>query len=214
MTFDELVVEVSARLNLVSAEAMTRIGREINVRYREVTGELGLQTSRRTTVSQDTTIGDRFVTFHDVEKLYDVFDDEDPPSMLTQVTFTELRDRAAQSGDLPKDYAVAMSDARSVTIFLDKTPETAYTLNADAQSVAAVLADEDEPAFPESFHDVLIEGVIAVELRKQEKRADAKDAQEQFEKRLAALRLHLRSSATLAIQQNRLQQPYWAIPRR
>jgi hypothetical protein len=213
VTFDEIVTEIAARLNIVSAEGITRIGREVNVRYREVTGELSLKTSRQTTVDEDTTIGDRYVTFDGLEKVFHVYDESTPPRMLVERSFDELRSRTPYDSDEPREYAVVLSDASSVTIFLDATPESVFTLVADGVGSAVALEDDDEPLFPASFHDILILGVIADELNKSEKFREAAVFDARFQLRLAALRLHLRSSAFM-IQQNRNEIQPWQRRRR
>src|SRR5687767_8023478 len=48
MTHDQMVEEVADRLNLTSDDAMDRISLRINKRYKQVTSEIGLITSRRT----------------------------------------------------------------------------------------------------------------------------------------------------------------------
>jgi hypothetical protein len=47
-------------------------------------------------------------------------------------------------------------------------PQAAFTLQADGYERADTLTGSQEPAFRESFHDILIEGVLADEYRKLE----------------------------------------------
>lgn len=205
MTFDEIVDEVAEQLNLTSAEAIARIGRRVNRRYRRVTGDCGILTSGRfePEVSETVTPGNRYVTFSDVEKLITVFTEDTPPRHLDELTFVEMRQKTVRVSDQPNYYAIVTSTATDITIMLDAEPETAYDLLADAIVSAAVLSGTDEPAFPASYHDVLIMGATADELGKSEKYEEAAKKETQFRDRMNELKLHLRTSASLQIQQNK-----------
>lgn len=206
MTFDEIVAEIAEDLNLTSAEAIARIGRRVNRRYRRVTGDCGVLTSGRLElgVSETVTPGDRLVTFESVEKLITVYDESDPPRHLTEISLVEMREKTVRpDSDSPDFYAIVTSTATAITIMLDAEPATAYDLLADAIVSAAVLSGDDEPAFPASYHDVLILGVIADELGKSEKYTEAAKKEIAFEKRRDELKLHLRTSASLQAQQNK-----------
>lgn len=78
MTFTQIVAKIANRLNLTSATALTRIGEEVNERYREVCSGVGLQTSIRTTAAASTTVGNRFLTFT-CEKVFNVFNNYGKP---------------------------------------------------------------------------------------------------------------------------------------
>src|SRR5688572_17183851 len=70
MTFLELVNEVTDRLNLTSDQAISRVGREINARYRRVTSSIGLGASRRVyDVAVQTVTDDKYLTFTGIEKI-------------------------------------------------------------------------------------------------------------------------------------------------
>lgn len=73
MTFTQIVAKIADRLNLTSAAALTRIGEEVNERYREVVSGVGLQGSVRTTASATATVGSRYLTFT-CSKIFDVLD--------------------------------------------------------------------------------------------------------------------------------------------
>ncbi len=73
MTFTAIVAKIADRLNLTSAAALTRIGEEVNDRYREIMSGVGLQTSIRTTATKQVTVGNRLVVFT-CEKIFNVFD--------------------------------------------------------------------------------------------------------------------------------------------
>jgi hypothetical protein len=72
MTFTAIVAIIADRLNLTSAAALTRIGTEVNERYREVMSGVGLQTSIRTTIAQAVTAGNNQVEFS-CQKVFSVF---------------------------------------------------------------------------------------------------------------------------------------------
>ena len=195
MTFAEVVNRVASRLNLSSAEALTRISEGVNDRYRQVLAGVGLQTSVRATVTQAATSGNRLLTFASVEKLYVVFDaNVTPVRVLEEISVDEMRNRPL--GTQPsREYALWRSGATSVTIQLDATPTSAYVYSADAEAIVADLTGMDEPAFPESYHDLLVFGGMSEELFKMEKYDKAQLYESRYQSRLSELRLHLASSA-------------------
>src|SRR5688500_13445487 len=73
MTLNEMTLHIADALNLSSPEAKSRIGRNINVRYKRVTSAIGMITTRREELTQAVTIGNRNVTFSGIEKLDSVF---------------------------------------------------------------------------------------------------------------------------------------------
>lgn len=72
MTFTQIRDKIADRLNLTSAAALTRIGEEVNERYREVCSGCQLQTSVLDTIMATTTIGNRSLQFT-CEKVLSVF---------------------------------------------------------------------------------------------------------------------------------------------
>lgn len=173
------------RMNLTSAAASVRIEREIEERYRWVLGAVGMVTSSRATVTADTVIGNRYVQFDLIQKLLSVYNENG--DTLSEVTFDELRNRQVLS-DPPREYAIALVEDDAVTIFLDCEPATVYTLSADVMLDLPPLDDTDSPEFPSLFHDILVYGVRAIELRKMEKPDLADEAEAMFERRLSELR--------------------------
>lgn len=207
MTFTEIVTEVAERLNLTSSTATARIGRAVNARYRRVTSSIGVQVARRTTnVVGTTSIGYATVTFSGLEKLERVIDDRSGSvKVLKEITFDDLRAMNPGTGD-PTCYAIQSMDAGSVTIRLDITAQTTYNLKADGLATAATMSGSQVPQFDQDYHDILVEGAVADELKKQEKAALAKDAEQLFEKRLSELRYFIAKSAMLLPRQNGSQQ--------
>lgn len=192
MTFDEIVDTVAARHDITRSDGKERIGQNVNIHYHAITGELGMQTSRRGEVEKVVTVGSRYVTFANVEKLYMVYTlDDDRVRELDERPFSELRRTTPQESDDPKKYAVSRSEASEITIFLDAEPATAYTLYADAERTTDNLEGNDEPAFPQSFHDVLILYAQADEFEKSEKTKQAQDKRLEAEVRKAKLFHHV-----------------------
>jgi hypothetical protein len=121
-------------------------------------------------VNADTSIGIQTVTFTGVEKVLSVRAVASGSNrILEHVTPATLLSCPPQAGDAPSACAVTRMDAGSVVITLDVIPQAAFTLQADGYERADTLTGSQEPAFPESFHDILIEGVLADEYRKLEK---------------------------------------------
>lgn len=196
-TFLELVNEVTDRLNLTSDQAISRVGREINSRYKRVTSSIGLITSRRAQVTKVVTIGNKSVAFSGITHIDAVIDKSSGNDViLREATVDELRE-APDVGEPPKTYAVFSTTTTTVTILLDGTPATAYTLYADGLATASTLAGSGSPAFAEDFHDILVFGAVADELRKMEKPQLADVAEADFERRLSDLRMFIAKSAYL-----------------
>lgn len=192
MTFTEIQTEITDRLRLTSADSISRIGRAINVIYKRVTTSLGLQVARRTTVSAVTTVDSRSVTFTGVEKVLSVYRiaASGAVTILDERHYEELREITPKEG-IPTAFAVGRMNSGSVQIFLDTIADEIYSLSADGLETADTLSGSQVPAFPESFHDILVEGVLADELRKEEKPGLAAEARNYYEQRLSDLRLHI-----------------------
>ena len=205
MTFTELQTEILDRLNLSSTDAQTRVGRAINRIYRKVTTAIGLQLSRRTTTTANTTIGSSSVTFANTEKVITVVNrNVSPYRTLQEVTLDEIQeDQAFASGDAPTMYAVKSHTSDTVTVTINRLAATVFALHADVHQAVADLSGSNEPAFPESFHDVIIEGVMADELRKMEKPALAKIAKDEYESTLSDLRMWIAKTGYIDIYQGK-----------
>ena len=202
MTFSDIVAEIKDRLNLTSPEATARIGREVNARYRRVTSSVGLNDSRRMTgVAAPSTLASAHFTFQGIEKIERVFDTRGGQNrILAEVTFDELRSMTGLQ-DSPTHYAIEHSGAQFVQIRVNCSTGAEFNLYADGLEIAPTLSGTQVPRFAESFHDLLVEGVVADELKKMEKLRDAIAAEEAFERRLSDLRLFIAKSAYLSRQQ-------------
>jgi len=207
MTFDEMVTEVSDRMNLTSATAITRIGRSLNQRYADVCVSMGLQTASQEVVTATTTIGSDLLTFGPkplkVLKLESVFNQAYPkPNTLNQVSLVILRNMTAGT-DPAQNYAIYRTYADRQTIMLDSEASTAYELSADAIVSRATLSGADVPTFPEPFHDLLIYGAMATEYAKMEKPDLAGANEALYESTCSDLRLFIAKSAYMDIYQGR-----------
>lgn len=199
MTMNELVEYIAEDLNTPSQEAKTRISHELNVRYKQVTSSIGLSPTRREELTTTATIGDRLLTFTGAERLDIVFRKVGTKNIvLTELTNEEMTELNPRS-DPPTKFSVFSIAPQSVTIKVDSTPETAFTLYAHVVSDASSLTNNDQPAFPESFHDVLIHGVKADEYRRREKPGLAKESEMMFQQRLSDLRMFIAKSTYLDI---------------
>lgn len=204
MTANELVEYIAEDLNSPSQETKTRISHSLNVRYKQVTSSIGLMPTRRVERESSTTPDDRFVTFDDIEKLDIVFrktDDVDPGAntvLLGELTNDEML-RISVRTDPPTKYCIYSVEPTSITIKIDCLPVDPTILYAHGLASASTLTNNDQPAFPESFHDVLIHGVKADEYRRREKMVLAKESEILFEKRLSDLRMFIAKSAYLDI---------------
>lgn len=196
MTFTEIVAEVAAILNLTSTEALTRIGQKVNDRHRRVTSTIGLVTTRRTTITGTAVIGVSEIVFDSAERLINVVDRlTTRHRVLDEVSVEELRARAVPTRTTPSCYAILSTTAGSVTILVDCVPTTAFSLYADAFVNLSTLSGSQEPVFAESFHDILVYGVLADEYRKLMKRDLARDSETMYERRVSDLRMFLASSS-------------------
>jgi hypothetical protein len=199
MTFSEIVSATAERLNLTSPEALARIGRYVNDRNRQVTSSVGLNTSRRTTNSQNTVIGSQVLTFA-LEKLETVYTlVSGKRRVLTEMSYDDWR-RAdtAHPGTGDSDrYAIETTGASTVVIVLDYTPDAIEAIKADGLAPATVLATTGVPPFPADFHDALIFGALADEYDKLEKPKQADKYERKYEDRVSDLRYFLAKSIYL-----------------
>lgn len=197
MTFTEIVTEITNRLNLTSTAASTRIGLEVNRYYKRVTTALNLKTSRQGTVTQAMVAASREVTFSGVEKIDRIIDNSASAwTVLTQITYDEMRDTKATTS-APTKWAIKTVTGTTVIVMFDCAAPDTRVLTADGQLVGSTLSGSNVPAFPESFHDVLVEGVLQDEYKKQEKTDLASMSKSEYEQRLSDLKMFMAKSAYL-----------------
>lgn len=203
MTFQEIQNEVVDRTDLSSAKEFARAGRAIQRRYKWVLSSLGLDSVVRSTITANTVIGSREVTFS-AEKLFSVFDAaETQPHVLAEVTFDEMRNLSVSTGDLPTTYAIKTMGASTVVITLDQIAESVHALSADAMVSVSALTATGVPAFAADFHDLLIDGAVATIYETQGKLEPADRHEQRFQTRLSELRFFLAKSAYLDIYQGK-----------
>jgi hypothetical protein len=192
MTVDEAVAEICGRLNLTSQDAKTRVAATFNRYYRTVTSTLGIDAARFTSVTATTTNGVATLEFTGLEKIDRVIDATTASAirLLTEVTIHQVRSMQPGTGE-PVCFAIQSTDANSVTIRMDTLPQTTYSLVADGWSTLGDLTGNDSPAIPASFHDILIQYVLAEEYERKEKTDLADRCFQKAEHRLSELRFHL-----------------------
>lgn len=203
MTFDEIVSETMDRLNLTSQDARDRIGKRVNSRYRDVTASLGLLVARRMVQDieldpTDTDLDLPDVVIEDIEKVVKiaVVNDGGRVQRLTQLSYDDITNRSQPVGGTPHAFAVKRMGTSTVTITLDRYPAvTPFTLRIEGYDVTDVLADDAEPMLPLSFHQLLVEGTMADELRKMEKVPLAEIADTKFDEMVSNLRMFIAKSA-------------------
>jgi hypothetical protein len=199
MTVNELVSHIADELNITSDESLARVTRELNKRYKQVTSAIGLIPSRREEVSKAATIGNRFIVFSGIEKVDTVYRKNNTTNILLQeITHEEMLEITPRD-EPPQKYSIFSVTATTVTVWLDCTPTTTFTLYASGLADVSTLTGLSVPAFPESFHDILIYGVCADEYRRKEKADLAKESEQNFERRLSDLKMFLAKSAWLDI---------------
>lgn len=204
MTFTDLQTEILDRLDLTSSADSTRIGRAINRVYRTVTTSIGLQLSRRTGLQQAVTIGSQLVTFTNTEKIISLqYREVSPFRTLDEITQEEMAELTAPLSDNVRRYALRSHTSDTVTITIDCVPQTAFVLYADVHTAIADLSGSNEPAFPESYHDILMYGVLVDEYDKVEKPGLSAKAEKKYEERLSQLRLWIATRNSLDIYQGK-----------
>lgn len=199
MIFADIVDEVCDRLNLSADADKTRVGRTVNEFYRALASSVGFSTIQRTTATATTTIANRSLVFGPtptgVQKILSVFNAAvTPPTVLVERSFDELRNSVGAT-DPAGRYAIQLMGSSSVTILLDSTPTTQYTLSADVLTNLTSLSGSQVPAFAEDYHNALIYGAMSVELEKQEKYDLAGKQEGKYNTRVAELRYYIAKSA-------------------
>lgn len=206
MTFNQIVAAAMDRLNLSSTTATTRIGQRVNEAYKEVTSSVGLTVARRvkatTIYDADVDVSLPELVLTGIEKVLKVQVDVDGVNRtLNELTYDELIEIPRRTG-LPYNYAIKTMGSQTVTITLDGYPtHDPFTLTIEALDLADTLSGTMQPAFSESFHDVLIEHVLMKELFKMEKMDGYREAKNNFLTRLSDLRMFIAKSAYMDIQQ-------------
>lgn len=205
MSKSEIIDEIMNRLNLTSTTARVRIGTIFNRYYLRVTTAIGMSqiTRREFDVEGVTEIASPEVEFSLLEKITRVYflNDSGEKVILDEVTIDELRDENIPSGDNPSRWAIKSIGAESCIIYLDQIPESEYSLFADGYIKGSLLDDDQEPVFPESFQDVLVEGPLIDEYKKLKEWDGAKSSKLEYEQRLSDLKHWAGKTAYLKVRQ-------------
>lgn len=199
MTFDEIVANVAEAVGHATSAtaAYTRIGKFVNKRYKRVTGNIGLIVSRRAVQTVAFTIGLRNITIPTCQKVISIQDlttATPKPLFLEEISYEEMLEETPRT-DRPTLYAIESVTSHAVVVRTNFTPQDAFSVSVEYEAQAGTLSGAQEPAFSEDFHDILEFGAKADELRKMEKVMLARDAEQDFERRLGELRLHIAVSA-------------------
>lgn len=205
MTFTEIVTEIMDRANLSSSTATTRVGRRVNSHYKRVTAELGIApVTRRTSVTQAATVASPSITFSNIEQVERVIDaTTTPDTILEEVSFDEIRQVEPASSDTVTKFAREALGSTSVTLRFDVKFATTKNITAEGYGKKATLSGTDVPAFPETFHDILVESVLYEEYKKLEDMKSATDSKEEAKRILSQLKLWVATSAYRANRQGR-----------
>jgi hypothetical protein len=199
LTFQEIATDILDTLNLTSDEAATRVLRTLHRKYKEVTSAIGLIPSRRTRVSQAATIGNRDITFASIEKIDSVFRIVGTKVYrLDEITNEEMLEKSLVSEPATK-FCIRSMTGTSVTVRVNVTPTTTFTLYAEGLTVQGRIAPDDTPAFPESFHDILIYGVLAEEYRRKEQKEFFLSAKSDYDTRLSDLKFFIAKTAYMTV---------------
>lgn len=158
MTFADIQSEILEDLNLTSAVAIARVGREINRRYREVVSSLGLETSTRNIITASSVIGNRNMVFTGIQKILSVWDNSAKPvtsitsvSTLATVTVTahgySTGTAVIISGALPVayngNYIITVLTANTFTyVFAGGTSPATGTITVGLQQIQTILTEE------------------------------------------------------------------------
>ena len=207
MTFAEIQTEVKSALNLTSTVADTRIGLMINRYYKRITRSMGIPEGTRIslTASANTSIGSSTVQFTSVEKVSRVWYLSGTDKVfLTEVSLDELRDLSAlASSDTPTKWAQSSFTDNDVSIQFNTTAASVFAMKADCYATIATLSGSNVPQFPESFHDVLVYGVLKEEQKKMGHKAEASDSKAEYETGLSDLRMWFAKSKYKQIKQGK-----------
>lgn len=201
MTCDELVNHIADEMALTAPDAKSRILKELNIRYRHVTSSIGLITSRRVQVSQPVTLNSQMLTFAGIEKIDALFYPVSQNNVTTNkfldlVTNDEMLNERIRSQS-PSKYSVFTTAPNSIVIKINmvQTSGTPLVLFAHGLADASNLSGTASPAFPASYHDILIHGVEADEYKRKRQTQESADSEQKFENRLSDLRMFIAKSA-------------------
>ncbi len=200
MTFTEIATEVTEDLNLTSATAIARVGREINIRYRGLLSSIGINKTSKSGSNTQASVGStNEITFTSLNKITRVVDfTGSVVRELDEVTWDEIRELTLPSGNTATRWATKTAGSITVVVAFDTTfTDTSISMRADGFAPVTTLSGSTEPIFPQDFHDILVWGVKADEYMKMEKPALAKYCEMKAAARSSELRLYIATNLYL-----------------
>ncbi|MGE3341498.1 MAG: hypothetical protein AB7J46_06415 [Candidatus Altimarinota bacterium] len=204
MTFNEIKTMIKGRAGLTSTDADTRVGTLINVHHSDITAALGMSASRRAKVSGSTTVGSNEVTFTGLEHI-DVVAKESvtPYRILDFVPYEEIvaLHPETRSSINPSLYGIKSMNADGITIAMDVNTPSVFTMKATGLALGTDLSGTLEPAYPASFHWILVERVLVDEWMRMEKADLAQISQMRADRGLSDLKMFMAKNAFLDVQQ-------------
>lgn len=205
MTFEQIVAEVATTANISSDEGLTRIGRNVNLKHRAITSSLGLETTRQGVITGSTVNGSPYLTFGNetigVTLVNTVFHPT-TGKPLNLVNLAELRMQTPLTWP-PTAFALFRTNSFSVEILFDALATGVVTVTGDGLIRTTTLVADDEPAFSEDYHDILIAGVLAIEYKILKDKQAEKSEKDTYDIRLAELKHHYAVNSWQDIHQGR-----------
>lgn len=213
MTFKNVQDRVMERMRLTTATARARIKNRINERMRAAQTSVGLQKTRRGTVSVNTVSGTATIASTGMSHVFTVAIPLKNIVLIERtMDYLRLIDPSNTSSGQPIEYAVEKTGATTATLRLYPIPNAIYAVQLDGLLVGTDMSgDSDVPGIPEDFHDILIDGASADEYGDMEdQQAKVAECEERYRTRLRELRMFLAKSAWLPRQQGAdSQNPAW-----
>lgn len=151
--------------------------------------------------------GSADVTWTSTEKIERVLDLTPATDVvLNEVSYDEIAGLTLVSSTTPTRFAVKSATGTTVIIILDILANGIFSLSADVLATVADLSGTGVPAFPESFHYILIDGVLADEYAKMEKTDLAARSDQRFQAGVDRLRTFATKSGDYALKGQALRQ--------
>jgi hypothetical protein len=217
MTFTEIVDMVALDLNIATTktESITRIGTHVNRRYRVIMRRLGLNVFSRAEFDFDCTPATNIQTVlanNDpvITRIVSIWyqapttppEPEARAVPLEQLSADEMRSTLVGDG-IPTKWCRFKEGSETVTFKINSTIPDGLTLILEAELTKSTLAGTDVPDFSEEFHELLVIGAKADELRKMEKPSLAREFLKDFEDGVNELSLKAVIGAHQDIVQNK-----------
>jgi hypothetical protein len=174
MYFDEIVGKVARDLNLTSAEAIDRIGQNVNRRYRRVMNGLGINEASRAETSFALAANQQDQSYDldnpTLQRIVSIWRKGDSTSTvysvpLEEISYDEMQATVPTEDDPTKWCKVNVYNGRT-DFRINSTIPDGFTVFVSGESLTLDLEGQLEPAFPEAYHDILWMGAKADELRK------------------------------------------------